>query len=239
MIGCGRQGAAGTVLFAAMLGFVALPAQQPDAAAVIRGIDAAVHDRFESIAEYTVIERYAVFRGDDETHPMAEMTVKTLYRKETGKSYTILSQSGPEIVQKMAFSKLLENERLINLPGNRETSWFTSTNYEMKLIPGGAEPIDGHECLAVAIRPRRKAPNMIEGTLWVDAKDFTIVRIQGTASKNPSLFAGATEMMRDYASVSRFAMATHARAASNVFLLGKITVTIEYSDYHIQLRITK
>ena len=242
MIGCRRLGAARTVAAAALLfwlGSAALVAQQTGEATVIRGIDAAVQTRIESIAGYTVNERYAVFRGSDETHPVAEMAVKTVYRQETGKSYTIVSQSGPEIVRKMAFGNLLESEKNLNLPGNREASWFTSANYEMKLKPGGAERLDGRECLAVAISPRRKAPNLIEGTLWVDAKDYTIVRIQGTASKSPSLFAGATQMMREYANVSGFAMATHARATSNVFLLGKITVTIDYSDYQIQLRATK
>lgn len=242
MIGFRRRGAARTVAAAALLfwlGSSALQAQQTDEAAVIRGIDAAVHSRIESIMEYTVTEHYVVFRGNDENHPTAEMTVKTDYRQQTGKSYAIVSQSGPEIVQKMAFGNLLEGEKNINLPGNREASWLTSANYEMKLKPGSAERLDGRDCLAVAISPRRKAPNMVEGTLWVDATDYTIVRIQGLASKSPSLFAGATQMMREYANVNGFAMATHARATSNVFLLGKITVTIDYSDYQIQLRTTK
>jgi hypothetical protein len=242
MIGCKWLGAAPTVAAAAFLfwlGSATLEAQQIDEAAVIRGIDAAVHDRVESLAGYTVNEHYAVFRGSDEIHPVAEMTVKTVYRQETGKSYTIVSESGPEIVQKMAFGNLLESEKNLNLPGNREASWLTSANYVMKLKPGGAERLDGRECLAMAISPRRKAPNMVEGTLWVDAKDDTIVRIQGTASKSPSLFASATQMMREYAEMSGFAMATHAQATSNVFLLGKITVTIDYSDYQFQLRTTK
>ena len=40
---------------------------------------------------------YAVYRGKDETHPVAEMKVKTTYKKGFGKSYDILSQSGSEI----------------------------------------------------------------------------------------------------------------------------------------------
>jgi hypothetical protein len=46
-------------------------------------------------------------------------------------------------------------------------------------------------------------------------------------------------MMRQYAKVSGFAMATHARAASNRFLFGKTVVTIDYSEYQIQLRTAK
>jgi hypothetical protein len=82
------------VSFSGCLGIIAAPAQQLDNAAVVRNIDAAVHARLEHIARYTVTEHYAIFRNKDEIHPVAEMTVKTDYRKESGKSYTILSQSG-------------------------------------------------------------------------------------------------------------------------------------------------
>jgi hypothetical protein len=43
-------------------------------------------------------------------------------------------------------------------------------------------------------------------------------------------------MTRQYINVNGFAMATHARAVANSFLFGQTVVTIDYSDYHIQLR---
>ena len=88
-----RLGAAGVVLSLGLLG-AGMAAQQPDQAAVIRSIDAAVHARAEGVEGYLVIEHYAVFRGGDEVHPAAEMTVKTIYRKTTGKTYIIQSESG-------------------------------------------------------------------------------------------------------------------------------------------------
>jgi hypothetical protein len=42
--------------------------------------------------------------------------------------------------------------------------------------------------------------------------------------------------MRQYVSVNGYAMATHARATSDSFLLGRTTVTIDYRDYQIQVR---
>jgi hypothetical protein len=228
-----RTRRAATTLFI-LAGLAALPlaAQQPEA--VIHSIDAAVKTRFESVAAYTVTEHYAVYRGSDQTHPVAEMRVKTEYRRETGKSYTILSQSGPELVRKMAFGRLLENEKQINQPGNREASWFVSANYAMKPRAGASERLEGRDCLLVDITPRRKAPNLIAGTLWVDARDGSIVQIQGMSSKSPSLFTGPTQMMRQYEKVNGYAMATHARATTNS-LFGKITVIIDYSDYKMQL----
>jgi outer membrane lipoprotein-sorting protein len=221
------------------LGTLASAAQQANSTSVIQQVDAAVMARNEHIASYTVTEHYAVYRGQDESHPAAEMTVRTTYRKDSGKSYAILSESGSEFIRKHVLETLLNNEKQINLPGNRERSWFISANYEMKLKPGGIQKQDGRDSLALAISPKRKATNMIEGTLWVDAKDGSIVRLEGTATQSPSIFTGPAQVMRQYVKMDGFAMATQARAVSDSFLLGRTTVTIDYRDYQIELRPAK
>ncbi len=222
--------------FVACLALSPAPAQQPDQATVIQRIDAAVKARLDSIEAYTVNEHYAVFRGDDETHPVAEMSVKTTYQEKTGKSYSILSQSGSSLIQNAVLKPILDNEKLLNQPGNRESAWLTSANYVMKLKPGAPQQLDGRECLVLDISPIRTAPNLIQGTLWVDAKDGSIVQLQGTATKSPSFLTGPAEVLRHYANVSGFAQATRARAVSNSFLFGMTVVTIDYRDYQVQLR---
>jgi hypothetical protein len=231
--------AAAAACLLACLKIVAVPAQQIDANSVIQRVDAAVKARVDHVAGYTVIEHYAVYRGSDETHPAAEMTVKTEYKQETGKSYTILSKSGSEFLQNHVLGTLLDHEKEINLPGNRERSWFTSANYEMKLKSGAVERIDERDCLALAIMPKQKAPNLIEGTLWVDAKSGSIVRLEGTATQSPSILTGPAHVMRHYADMNGYSMATNARAVSDSFFLGRTIVTIDYRDYQMQLRPSK
>lgn len=207
--------------------------QQLDQASVIQNIDRAVMARVNGIAGYTVTEHYSVFRNHDEQHPAAEMTVKTTYRKETGKSYEILSESGSSILRKMVLGAILDNEKHINQPGVREGSWFVSANYDMRLKSGQIEVTDGRDCVAVTISPKRKTTYLIEGTLWVDPKDGTIVKVEGQSSKSPSLFTGPTQMSRVYVNIDDFAEATHARAVSNS-PIGQTVVTIDYTGYRIQ-----
>lgn len=209
--------------------------QQPDEASIIRGVDAQVKARLDGIASYTATEHYAVFRSNDETHPAAEMTVKTTYRQETGKTYAILSQSGSNTIRRLVLDSILDNEKRINQPGIREGSWLTSANYQMKLQRGGPQRLDGRDCFVLSITPKQKAPNLIVGTIWVDAKDESIVQLVGTASKGVSVFTGPTQVMRQYANVNGFAEATQARAISTSFLFGKTVITIDYRDYEIQI----
>ncbi len=213
-------------------------AQQLDEATLIKGVDAAVKARLDNVLGYTVTEHYAVFRGNDETHPAAEMTVKTVYREESGKTYTPISQSGSALIRSQVLGAILENERVLNLPGNREAAWITSANYHMHLQPTGHQLIDGRDCVLLSLVPKHSSPHLFTGTLWVDSKDFSIVQLQGVTSKNPSFLTGPTKVMRQYAPVSGYAQATHARAESNSFLLGKTVVKIDYSDYQVQLRHT-
>lgn len=210
-----------------------LLAGQPDASLVQR-IDAANQARYDNVASFTDIEHYAVFRGDDETHPAAGMTVKMTYRKGVGKTYEITSRSGSQIIQKFGLEPLLDNEKQLNQPAVVKDSWFTSTNYQMQPRPGETRTLNGVQCVAVSITPKRKAPNMIDGTLWVDPRDGVIAEVEGIASRSPSLFAGTTHMMRDYIRIDGFAMAAHARAESRNPVFGKTVVTIDYSDYQIE-----
>jgi hypothetical protein len=210
--------------------------QQPSEATVIRMVDAAVRTRVDNVLSFTDIEHYIVYRGSDETHPAAEMTARDSYTKGAGKTYTILAQSGSGIVQKFGLKPLIDNEEQINKPGNVEQSWFTSANYDMKLKSPDPVQVNGRGCYVLAITPKHKAPQLVDGTLWIDAKGGSIVQVQGIASKSPSPFAGTTHMMRQYVNIGGYPMATHARAESKSALFGRTVVVIDYSNYKLQLR---
>jgi hypothetical protein len=212
------------------------PAQQLDEAAIIQSVDRAVMARVNGIESYTVTEHYAVYRNHDEHNPAAEMTVKTTYRRETGKNYEIVSESGSKILRSAVLESILDNEKKINEPGVREGSWFVSANYNMKLKTGKVEQLDGRDCVALTVWPRKKLANLINGTLWVDVKDGTIVQVEGQSAKSPSMFTGPTQMSRHYVNIDGFSEATHARAVSNSAIFGETVIKIDYQDYKIELR---
>jgi hypothetical protein len=210
-------------------------ALQVDNATVIRNIDAAVKWRVDHIAEYTDTEHYKVYRGGNEKTPLAEMVVKTTYRPESGKDYQVLSHSGSSVIYKLLLQPALQTEHDINLPSKVGVSYLTSANYNMQLKSG--EPIeqDGRLCWAVAVSPKHKAPNLIDGTIWVEVRDFTIVRLEGVTSKSATFVASPAHVMRQYTNISGFAQATHARAQIDS-LFGKVVITIDYEGYQIQTR---
>jgi hypothetical protein len=202
--------------------------------AVIHGIDGSVASRDLNIIAYNVTEHYVVFRHQDKTHPVAEMTVKTAYQRDKGKTFTILSESGSELILKQVLARVLESEQTATQPANRVTALITSANYTMQVK--GHEVVDGRSCINLAIAPRRNSPYLFQGNLWVDAQDYSIVQLSGIASKSPSMLAGQTQVARRYANFNGFPMATHATAISSSWLIGQTTIEIEYTGYQIDVR---
>ena len=208
-------------------------AQQDANALILQRVDASVHAREDNLLGYTVTEHYAVFRNHDEQHPAAEMVVKTSYQKDVGKNYTIVSESGSGLLRKV-LETVLDNERNLTRPVNRVTAVISPANYEMTVK--GAQQVDGRNCMTVAIRPRRASQYLLNGTVWVDAEDGAIVQLEGVTAKSPSMFAGASQVFRQYTRIDGFAMATHARALSNSWLVGQTTIKIDYTGYQLQVR---
>ena len=222
-------------LAAGIFGVLTFPAfPQANDSAVIQGIDASVASRDQSLISYSVTEHYSVFRNQEKVHPAAEMTVKTTYQRDKGKSYAVLSQSGSELLLKQVLGRVIDGERTATKPANRPAALITSANYTMRVK--GREVVDGRNCIALAIVPRRSAPLLFQGDLWVDAQDYSIVQLSGLTSKGPNMLAGPTQVARQYATVEGFPMATHAIATSTSWLLGQTTIEIDYAGYQIDLR---
>ncbi|MFC5863730.1 hypothetical protein ACFPT7_15590 [Acidicapsa dinghuensis] len=224
-------------ILAVMLAVPALAMSQtsstPTRDQIIQGIDTAVQKRLDAISRYTVQEQYNIYRNGSKTSS-AQETIQTTYTRNVGKDYKTIAQSGSSLMRSAIIDKVLASEKEINLPANREAALLTSHNYELIPLPGTVD-YKGETCIIVELHPHRKSQHLFTGKLWVDATDYTIVHIEGTPSESPSFFAGQTTVSRDYAKVNGYAMATHAEAHSHSFLFGDTLLSIDYTNYNIDL----
>lgn len=194
---------------------------------LIRRIDAAELSREASLAAYTVTEYYTI-RNSHFSRP-AEVTVETTYTRGQGKTYKVLSRTGPSLLANGVMDRLLREETEMSRGRMREQAIITSANYEMKLA--GREMVDGIACDVVELTPKRKSPHLLKGRMWVDSADATAVKIEGRPSASASFFEGRPQVVREYKKINGFAFAERIHAVSSSFLFGKSTVDIEYRDY--------
>ena len=207
----------------------ALAAQSTPEQTAIRALEQAEARREGRLAGYTVTEHYKVESSRFEQS--AEMTVETIYKKDQGKTYKVLSRSGSSILQTRVFDRLLREEGEMSRGEARRRLLVNPGNYAMKYA--GEEVRAGRKCYVLELTPRVKSPHLLKGRAWIDGEDGYICKIEGKPTASSSFLSGRPMITREYTKVGEFWLAQTSHAVTDTFLLGKSELTIEYRDYHI------
>jgi hypothetical protein len=161
----------------------------------------------------------------------AEMVVNVTYRAPNVKEFTVVSQTGSKFIIDHVFKKLLEGEQEAANEENRRNTALNTENYDFtfagyETTPQGAEYV-------LNLFPRTRNKFLYRGKIWVDAKDFAVVRIEGEPAKNPSIWIKKTEVKHRYVKVNDFWLPAENRTESVIRLGGLAVLSIEYEDYKI------
>ena len=186
---------------------------------------AAALEEFEGKRVYRM--QYRGFPSDKD----AEMVVKVTFHAPNSKEFTVVSQTGSKFVIDHIFKKLLEGELEAAKGDNGHDTALTRQNYNFELT--GYEPTQDGGQYVLKLLPRTKNKFLYRGKIWIDAKDFAVVRIEGEPGKNPSMWIKKTDIAHRYIKVNDFWLPAENHTESFIRLGGKATLSIEYQDYKI------
>lgn len=230
------------VTFQMGLGLALLLAGRANAATVpstdahlIEGVERAQLAREDGILSYSVKEHYTL--TNSRFNESAEMTVAVTYAKGAGKTYRVVSRTGPSMLQNSVFDRVLKEEGEMSRGSVRLAALVTPANYRMKML--GEQTLGGRRCEIVELEPLRKSPHLLRGKAWVDEKSHNLIRIEGKPTASLSFWAGNPYVIRDYIEVGDYSFALRSHATSHSFLLGQSELIVDYSDYQVQLAGTK
>jgi len=161
----------------------------------------------------------------------AEMVVNVTYRAPNTKEFHVVSQTGSKFVIDHVFKKLLEGEQEAANQENRERTALNRENYNFTSAGYEITP-DGPQYV-INLLPKSKNKFLYRGKIWVDAKDFAVVRIEGEPAKNPSVWIKKTEVRHRYVKVNNFWLPSENHTESFIRLGGRAILSIEYKDYKI------
>jgi len=161
----------------------------------------------------------------------AEMVVKVNFQAPSSKQFTVVSETGSKFVIDHIFKKLMEGELEASQGDNRDDVALTRKNYDFEVAGFETAPDGGRYVLKLLPRTRNKF--LYRGTIWIDAKDFAVVRIEGEPGKNPSLWIKKTDIQHSYKKVNDFWLPAENHTESLIRLGGKATLSILYQDYKI------
>src|SRR5437763_3989281 len=108
---------------------------------------------------------------------------------------------------------------------------MTSDNYDFKLL--GTEWQQGRPAFMLSVKPKTANKFLIRGTVWVDSEDYSIVRVEGTPAVNPSRLIRNTAIVHKFGKIGPFWFPETNNSATDSFLFGRTTVTIDYSKYEL------
>ena len=185
---------------------------------------AAALDEFVGTRVYRM--QYRGFPSDRD----AEMVVNVTYRSPA-KEFSVVSSKGSQFVIEHVFKKLLEGEQEAVNEENRLRTALSPENYDFSLAGYETSPDGGRYVLDLL--PKSKNKFLYRGKIWVDAKDFAVVRIEGVPAKNPSFWIKKTEVAHKYVKVNDFWLPAENHTESVLRIGGRAVLSIEYRDYKI------
>jgi outer membrane lipoprotein-sorting protein len=186
---------------------------------------AAALQEFEGTRIYRM--QYRGFPSDRD----AEMVVKVKFHAPNSKEFRVVSQNGSKFVLDHIFRKLLDGEEEASADDIRHDMALTRENYDFELAGFEPDAAGGHYVLNLV--PKTKNKFLYRGKIWVDGKDFAVVRIEGEPAKNPSFWIKKTEIAHSYKKVEDFWLPAENHTESSIRLGGKAILFIEYQDYKI------
>jgi hypothetical protein len=117
----------------------------------------------------------------------------------------------------------LDNEKQMWAAGDPERASLTFENYAFD--DRGLTP-DGLACLGVIAR--RKDILLVDGSIYVNAVDGDLVRIEGRLSKAPSIWTRRVEVVRYYKRINGVHVPVAIESIANVLIAGRSTFKMTY-----------
>jgi outer membrane lipoprotein-sorting protein len=216
-------------------------AQQLDTGPVFQGgltVEQVVHNlvqmnlrRAQALHAYRGTRSYrAEYRGFSGVR-VAEMVVEVKYQSPGTKEFTIKSATGSKMIIDKVFKKLLQAEKEALAAEAQRRIALNGDNYDFRLA--GYDSTSSGSVYVLVVEPRTKDKFLYRGRIWVDARDFAVVRLEAAPAKNPSFWTKTAEIVQTYMKVSDFWLPAHNRSVTAIRVGGHAELTIDNKDYEI------
>jgi hypothetical protein len=161
----------------------------------------------------------------------AAMTVRMSFQAPDSKSFTVVEQEGSKLMADRVLKKLMQSEQEAMEEESRRRSALTAENYDFAVL--AYESCAAGSCYVLEVTPRHPSKFLYRGKIWVDAKEFAVVRIEAEPAHSPSFWIKKTTIEHEYMKVGEFWFPAKNRTESLIRLGGRAFLTIDYTNYKI------
>lgn len=216
-----------TFLLSVTLASAQTSAPLPSAADVVKKMMQFDDQRQSELTGYTATRRYVAVNKNRR----AEMVVHVDCARDGAKEFTVLSEQGSGSIRKHVFQRLLSEETEASRRGTRSGTRLIPANYDFQIV--GQETLETGPAYVLEVSPRTPNKYLIDGRIWVDAHDYSIVRIEGQPARNPSFWVHNVHFVHTYQKVGQFWFASSTDTKSQIRIFGESELTIDNVDYKL------
>jgi hypothetical protein len=208
----------------ALLMFMPLPVHGQELEEILNRMNARNEWQDRALLEFRAQRRFYAanvrFKAD------STMYVQTVFRRPDQLQSTVTRHEGSTFIRSRVFDKILEAETETHAKKDKRQVDIIPANYNFSLE--GKEECDDRACFHLKITPKRREKYALDGDIWVDAEDYSIVRIHGVPAKKPSIWTLKTEIDRRYKKVAGIWLPARMDSSSNIMIAGHSVLSIEY-----------
>ncbi len=199
---------------------------------VSRRLEAMNAERAQRLHSFVGERNYSLDYTGFPSSRSAEMNVGVSYLAPGTKQFTVTSESGSKLILTRVLHRLLESERESSADeSSRSAVALTPDNYRFALR--GCDTAAGRDLYVMNVEPRRETKFLYRGTIWIDALDFAVVRIDAEPARNPSFWIRNSRIHHQYQKIGQFYLPLSNETVSEVLLGGRSVLKIRYDNYKI------
>ncbi len=187
------------------------------------------HLRDARLRQYSVTRTYLAKNRKGKVY--AEQVVRMEYRARGTKTFETIREVGSSVVRGRVFKGLMESEVEAAAGRSHRDSSITPANYSFRLV--GVEDTEQCQCYVVQAVPNRKDKYLFAGEIWIDARDFAVVKIAGHPAKNPSFWIKRVDFVRSYQKVGEFWLPLRDETNAELKIFGEKVLIINHGNYAI------
>jgi hypothetical protein len=188
----------------------------------------------EALLEYTVRRTYQVTDLNGNVH--AEKIGHMAYRAPDEKTFVGTSERGSRLIRHFVLNPLIASDIEVASGKQRHDSSISPANYTLQLL--GEQQVGPYRCFVAQATPKRREKHLFEGKVWIDVRDYAVVRIEGHPAKRLSFWIKRADFVRQYQKIGGFCfpqggfwLPQKDETFVQVRVCGMKVLTINHPDY--------
>jgi hypothetical protein len=149
-------------------------------------------------------------------------------------TYKVLGFQGDSTVKQEVISRYLDAEQESQ---TYKGIAITPANYKFKFKGRQKLSADAGWVYVFALSPRKKAPGLFKGEMWLDEATFLPVFEKGRLVKNPSIFFKHVDFERAYKIDNGIAVPQSMSSVIDCRMVGKVQLNINYTNFEAESQV--